>query len=48
MNYLVQHNVDMNTSLTTPDGFPRADLDVAQSNVSHENIDMAKAADHLE
>ena len=27
----VQHGVDMNTSLLTPDGFPRADIDVAQS-----------------
>lgn len=26
-----QHGVDMNTNLMTPDGFPRADLDVAQS-----------------
>jgi len=26
-----QHGVDMNTSLLTPDGFPRADIDVAQS-----------------
>jgi hypothetical protein len=26
-----QHGVDMNTRLITPDGFPRADLDVAQS-----------------
>jgi len=28
---LFQHGVDMNTSLLTPDGFPRADIDVAQS-----------------
>lgn len=28
---LDSHGVDMNTSLLTPDGFPRADLDVAQS-----------------
>lgn len=26
-----QHGVDMNTRLLTPDGFPRADIDVAQS-----------------
>jgi len=26
-----KHGVDMNTSLLTPDGFPRADIDVAQS-----------------
>jgi hypothetical protein len=26
-----QHGVDMNTNLLTPDGFPRADIDVAQS-----------------
>ncbi len=30
-----QHGVDMNTSLLTPDGFPRADIDVAQSMASH-------------
>jgi 26S proteasome regulatory subunit N4 len=29
--YRLKHGVDMNTRLTTPDGFPRADLDVAQS-----------------
>ncbi|CZS98331.1 related to NAS2-ubiquitin-dependent protein catabolism [Rhynchosporium agropyri] len=28
---LDSHGVDMNTRLLTPDGFPRADLDVAQS-----------------
>lgn len=27
----MQHGVDMNTSLLTHDGFPRADIDVAQS-----------------
>jgi hypothetical protein len=27
----LQHGVDMNTSLLNPDGFPRADIDVAQS-----------------
>lgn len=27
----VQHGVDMNTALLTRDGFPRADIDVAQS-----------------
>lgn len=26
-----QHGVDMNTSLLTHDGFPRSDIDVAQS-----------------
>jgi len=26
-----QHGVDMNTPLVTPDGFPRADIDVVQS-----------------
>jgi hypothetical protein len=26
-----QHNVDMKTPLVTDDGFPRADIDVAQS-----------------
>ena len=26
----LKHGVDMNTSLTTPDGFPRSDIDVAQ------------------
>src|SRR5436309_4799992 len=29
----LQHKVDMSTPLTTPDGFPRADLDVAQSTI---------------
>ena len=28
---LDSHGVDMNTSLLTADGFPRSDLDVAQS-----------------
>jgi len=27
----VQHNVNMNTSLTTFDGYPRDDIDVPQS-----------------
>jgi hypothetical protein len=27
----VQHNVNMDTPLLTRDGFPRADIDVAQS-----------------
>jgi len=31
---ILQHGVDMNTRLLTPDGFPRADIDVAQSNTS--------------
>lgn len=30
---LLQHGVDMNTSLLTSDGFPRADIDVAQSTI---------------
>ena len=30
---LESHGVDMNTPLMTPDGFPRADLDIAQSQV---------------
>lgn len=29
-----QHGVNMNTSLTTFDGFPRADIDVAQSTLT--------------
>ncbi|EFE37904.1 26S proteasome non-ATPase regulatory subunit Nas2, putative [Trichophyton verrucosum HKI 0517] len=31
---LVSHGVDMNTNLLTEDGFPRADLDIAQSTVA--------------
>lgn len=31
---LESHGVNMNTPLMTPDGFPRADLDVAQSQIS--------------
>ena len=42
MLILFQHGVDMNTRLTTPDGFPRADLDVAQS-MYHSPADCAKA-----
>ncbi|TVY45119.1 26S proteasome non-ATPase regulatory subunit [Lachnellula occidentalis] len=30
---LASHGVDMNTRLITPDGFPRADIDVAQSRI---------------
>jgi hypothetical protein len=30
----LQHGVDMNTTLLTPDGFPRADIDVAQSTMA--------------
>lgn len=30
-NQGLQHGVDMNTNLLTSDGFPRADIDVAQS-----------------
>lgn len=35
---LESHNVDMNTSLLTPDGFPRADLDVAQIRTTRSRI----------
>lgn len=31
MRVLLQHGVNMNTSLTTFDGYPRDDIDVAQS-----------------
>ena len=31
INTPCQHKVDMNTSLLTSDGFPRSDIDVAQS-----------------
>jgi hypothetical protein len=36
MNYAhgEQHGVNMNTGLTTFDGYPRADIDVAQSSYS--------------
>jgi 26S proteasome non-ATPase regulatory subunit 9 len=34
---LGQHGVDMNTSLLTRDGFPRADIDVAQSTMTPVN-----------
>lgn len=33
-----QHGVNMNTPLTTPDGFPRADLDVAQVRTTRSRI----------
>ncbi|PSS27910.1 hypothetical protein M430DRAFT_46974 [Amorphotheca resinae ATCC 22711] len=35
---LDSHGVDMNTSLITPDGFPRADLDVAQIRTTRARI----------
>ncbi|ROW14792.1 hypothetical protein VPNG_03777 [Cytospora leucostoma] len=35
---LDSHGVDMNTSLLTPDGFPRADLDVAQIRTTRARI----------
>ncbi|OAA64465.1 pdz/dhr/glgf [Niveomyces insectorum RCEF 264] len=35
---LASHNVDMNTSLLTPDGFPRADIDVAQIRTTRSRI----------
>ncbi|KAL8403655.1 hypothetical protein RB594_008781 [Gaeumannomyces avenae] len=35
---LESHNVDMNTSLLTPDGFPRADLDIAQIRTTRARI----------
>ncbi|KAL1880195.1 hypothetical protein VTK73DRAFT_6226 [Phialemonium thermophilum] len=35
---LDSHGVDMNTSLLTPDGFPRADLDVAQIRMTRARI----------
>jgi 26S proteasome non-ATPase regulatory subunit 9 len=35
---VIQHGVDMNTRLITPDGFPRADLDVAQSMLQDHRI----------
>ncbi|KAL8377802.1 hypothetical protein RB595_008471 [Gaeumannomyces hyphopodioides] len=35
---LESHNVDMSTSLLTPDGFPRADLDVAQIRTTRARI----------
>jgi 26S proteasome non-ATPase regulatory subunit 9 len=31
----VQHGVNMNTGLTTFDGFPRSDIDVPQSTLHH-------------
>lgn len=33
-----QHGVNMNTPLTTPDGFPRADIDVAQIRTTRARI----------
>jgi len=35
---LDSHGVDMNTSLLTPDGFPRADIDVAQIRTTRTRI----------
>ncbi|KAI1004083.1 hypothetical protein K3495_g4124 [Podosphaera aphanis] len=35
---LDSHNVDMKTSLLTPDGFPRADIDVAQIRTTRARI----------
>ncbi|GAB1727552.1 hypothetical protein NU195Hw_g565t1 [Hortaea werneckii] len=35
---LDSHNVDMNTPLLTPDGFPRADIDVAQIRTTRSRI----------
>jgi len=35
---LESHGVDMNTRLLTPDGFPRADLDVAQIRITRSRI----------
>jgi len=35
---LDSHGVDMNTSLLTPDGFPRADIDVAQIRTTRARI----------
>ncbi|KAL2165183.1 hypothetical protein VTH06DRAFT_479 [Thermothelomyces fergusii] len=35
---LESHGVDMNTSLLTPDGFPRADIDVAQIRTTRARI----------
>ena len=35
---MVQHGVDMNTNLLTPDGFPRSDLDVAQIRTTRSRI----------
>ncbi|KFY31070.1 hypothetical protein V493_01434 [Pseudogymnoascus sp. VKM F-4281 (FW-2241)] len=35
---LESHGVDMNTNLMTPDGFPRADLDVAQIRTTRSRI----------
>ncbi|KAL1903104.1 putative 26S proteasome regulatory subunit [Sporothrix stenoceras] len=35
---LGSHNVDMNTPLLTPDGFPRADIDVAQIRTTRSRI----------
>ncbi|KAH0542148.1 hypothetical protein FGG08_003448 [Glutinoglossum americanum] len=35
---LESHNVDMSTPLTTPDGFPRADLDVTQIRTTRSRI----------
>ncbi|KAK0731664.1 26S proteasome non-ATPase regulatory subunit 9 [Lasiosphaeris hirsuta] len=35
---LDSHGVDMNTSLLTPDGFPRADIDVAQIRTTRSRI----------
>lgn len=37
-NGITQHGVNMNTSLTTFDGFPRADLDVAQIRTTRARI----------
>ncbi|KIH88501.1 26S proteasome non-ATPase regulatory subunit 9 [Sporothrix brasiliensis 5110] len=34
----IQHNVDMNTPLLTPDGYPRADIDVAQIRTTRSRI----------
>lgn len=37
-NVLKSHNCDMDTPLLTPDGFPRADIDVAQCRITRAEI----------
>ncbi|KAK9490154.1 hypothetical protein V1508DRAFT_425756 [Lipomyces doorenjongii] len=38
VSVLESHNVDMNTPLITPDGFPRSDIDVAQVRITRTRI----------
>lgn len=42
----MQHGVNMNTGLTTFDGFPRSDIDVPQSMRHREHITHEASSDH--